>query len=194
METALVELLAELDEFGRDNDASTDDRARKMLNITHETGEFLALLVKATRARHVLEIGTSNGYSTLWLADAVGPDGTVTTVERAEAKRWMAAHNFERAGLGARIRQLPGDADTMIAAAEPGEYDFVFLDSDRDQYAGWWEGLHRLLAPGQLMVVDNAVSHAEQLAEFTRRVLATKGCVSSLSPIGKGELVILTEA
>jgi predicted O-methyltransferase YrrM len=193
MEPALRELLGELEEFGSANDASTDDRSRRMLNITHDTGVFLALLVKATGSRNVLEIGTSNGYSTLWLADAVGADGSVTTVEKAPSKIALARQNFARAGLESRIRQVEGDAGDVIRSAGDAGYDFVFLDSDRDQYVGWWSDLRRIVAPGRLIVVDNAISHVHQLVDFTEAVGAAEGYLSSLSPIGNGELVILKE-
>ena len=193
MDPALRELLGELEEFASTNDASTDDRDRKMLNITHDTGVFLALLIKATGSRNVLEIGTSNGYSTLWLADAVGVDGLVTTVEKAPGKVAMAERNFARSGLGSRIRQVQQDAGDVIRSAGAGSHDFVFLDSDREQYVDWWDDLRRLTAPGRLIVVDNATSHAHQLVDFTKAVEATEGYVSSLSPIGNGELVILKE-
>ncbi len=70
MGNSLETLKAELERFGAENDAATSERPRRMLNITRDTGEFLAVLVRAAAARRVLEIGTSNGYSTLWLADA----------------------------------------------------------------------------------------------------------------------------
>jgi predicted O-methyltransferase YrrM len=80
MDDTLEALKAELERFGEANDAATTERARRMLNITRDTGEFLALLVRATGAWRVLEIGTSNGYSTLWLADAAKKiGGSVTT-------------------------------------------------------------------------------------------------------------------
>ena len=83
--TALAALLVELEAFGQQNDATITDRPRQMLNITRDTGEFLAVLVQAMSARRVLEIGTSNGYSTLWLAEAARTiGGAVTTVEQAE--------------------------------------------------------------------------------------------------------------
>jgi len=66
----LQELLMELERFGQQNDAAISERPRRMLNITRDTGEFLSVLVQATNAQRVLEIGTSNGYSTLWLAQA----------------------------------------------------------------------------------------------------------------------------
>ena len=72
MADSLETLKAELERFGQANDAATNERPRRMLNITRDTGEFLVVLVRATAARRVLEIGTSNGYSTLWLADALG--------------------------------------------------------------------------------------------------------------------------
>ena len=72
-----------------------------MLNITRDTGEFLAVLVRATLARRVLEIGTSNGYSTLWLASAARAiGGSVTTVEQSDYKVGLASANFARSGLG----------------------------------------------------------------------------------------------
>ena len=70
MTTSLDALLKELEQFGTDNDRANAERPRRMLNITRDTGELLAVLVRATAARRVLEIGTSNGYSTLWLATA----------------------------------------------------------------------------------------------------------------------------
>lgn len=70
MTDPLDSLLEELERFGQTHDAATSERPRRMLNITRDTGELLAVLVRATLARRVLEIGTSNGYSTLWLARA----------------------------------------------------------------------------------------------------------------------------
>ena len=71
MDTSLRDVLEELAEFGRQNDARETERSRRMLNITPETGQLLAILVRATQARRVLEIGTSNCYSTIWLDCAV---------------------------------------------------------------------------------------------------------------------------
>ena len=81
----------ELGRFGADNDARESERGRRMLNITPDTGEFLSVLVRFGDTRRVLEIGTSNGYSTLWLAEAATAiDGHVTTLEYADDKVAMA--------------------------------------------------------------------------------------------------------
>jgi predicted O-methyltransferase YrrM len=193
MDAELLEQLREMERSGRDNDAATQDRSQKMLNITHDTGVFLALLVKAARCRNVLEIGTSNGYSTLWLADAVGDAGTVTTVDQAENKVELAARNFHHARLTHRIRQIHDEAGRFLATCPDAAYDFLFLDSERGQYVAWWSTLQRVLQPGCLVVVDNATSHAHELEAFRRAVAGSPGCLSSLVPIGNGELVILKE-
>ncbi|MEO8656034.1 MAG: methyltransferase, partial [Ramlibacter sp.] len=107
MSDSLQELLLEIERFGLDNDSTNTDRPRRMLNITRDTGEFLSVLVRAMNARRLLEIGTSNGYSTLWLALAAkAVDGRVTTVERSDFKLALAAKNFERSGLAGLITQV----------------------------------------------------------------------------------------
>jgi predicted O-methyltransferase YrrM len=107
----LETLKTELERFGEANDAETNERPRRMLNITRDTGEFLSVLVRAAVARRVLEIGTSNGYSTLWLADAARAiGGSVTTVEFAEYKVGLAAATFTRSGLSPFITLVHDDA------------------------------------------------------------------------------------
>jgi hypothetical protein len=94
MTASLQVLLSELERFGEANDNATAERPRRMLIITRDTGEFLSVLVQATSARRVLEIGTSNGYSTLWLASAAGATGgAVTTVELSDYKVGLARQN-----------------------------------------------------------------------------------------------------
>jgi predicted O-methyltransferase YrrM len=187
MQTALKTLLKELEAFGRQHDAATDDRAGRMLNITPDTGEFLAVLTRASGATRILELGTSNGYSTLWLADAAGSAGTVTTVELSSAKTALARNNFARAGLHDRIRQVEGEAGAYLAGCDDASVDLLFLDSERRAYPDWWPQLARVLRPGGLMVVDNAVSHAQELAPFMQIVRADAGWSCSLVQVGKGQ-------
>ena len=88
MSGSLQKLLTELEQIGQQNDVAVSERPRRMLNITRDTGEFLSVLVQATNAQRVLEIGTSNGYSTLWLAQAAQViGGHVTTVELSECSK-----------------------------------------------------------------------------------------------------------
>jgi predicted O-methyltransferase YrrM len=186
----LASLKAEVERFGAANDAATNDRARQMLNITRDTGKFLAVLVRATAARRVLEIGTSNGYSTLWLAEAVKCiGGSVTTVEVADFKIGLASANFARSGLSPFISVVHDDAGRFLARSDSSAYDLIFLDSERSEYSGWWPYLRRVLCPGGLLIADNATSHMEQMAPFVALVKADSQFATCLVPVGNGEFL-----
>lgn len=186
----LESLKAGLEQFGESNDSAVQSKAARMLNITRETGEFLAVMVQATAARRILEIGTSNGYSTLWLAEAArATGGAVTTLEISEAKIALAMENFERSGLACFITLVQGDAGPYLRDAATGSFDFIFLDSERAEYAGWWPALRQALRPGGLLVVDNAISHPEEMAPLVALVTADASFATSLVPIGKGEFM-----
>jgi predicted O-methyltransferase YrrM len=190
MNNELERLLAELEQFGHANDSATGERSRKMLNITRDTGEFLAVLVRATVARRILEIGTSNGYSTLWLASAAQAiGGSVTTVELSDYKIALATKNFARSGLGSFIKSIQDDAGRVLEHSAGFAFDFIFLDSERPEYPGWWPNLRRVLRPGGLLVVDNATSHPQEVAPFIALVEADSGFTTSLVPIGNGEFM-----
>ncbi|MDY7548637.1 O-methyltransferase [Glaciimonas sp. Gout2] len=194
MNSTLKELLDELEEFGHANDDLMRDRPGRMLNITRDTGDFLSVLIKIMSAKRILEIGTSNGYSTLWLADASRTfDGKVTTVEMSAFKIAMAAKNFVRAGLADHITQIEGDAGAVLSGAADAAFDMIFLDSDRSEYGGWWPDLKRVLRRGGLLVVDNATSHAKEMALFINIIQADGDFVTSLVPVGKGEFLATKE-
>jgi predicted O-methyltransferase YrrM len=191
----LKALFRELERFGDENDTQVSSRSHKMLNITPDTGEFLRLLVRALKARRILEIGTSNGYSTLWLACAVQPmNGSVTTLEKSPYKAELARANFARAEMLQWINLQLVDAGDFLEQQAAAAFDFVFLDSERSEYIAWWHDLQSVLASGGLLVVDNAVSHAHELGDFVQAVQQTPGYITSLVPVGKGEWIILKEA
>jgi len=190
MDIALKRQLEQLADFGNQNDAAVGKSGTRMLNITPDTGEFLSVLVRATGARRVLEIGTSNAYSTLWLADAARAiGGAVTTIERSADKVAMARENIVTAGLDGVITQVEGDAGAWLAQAPDASADLVFLDSARSLYLEWWPDLRRVLRAGGLLVVDNATSHAHEMADFVAAVKDDDAFGTSLVPVGKGEFL-----
>jgi predicted O-methyltransferase YrrM len=191
MDPALERLLEALIAFGRAYDAKREDRLERLRNVEPETARMLWVLVRATSARRILELGTSNGYSTLWLADAVGDTGgRVTTVEVDPARATMARENFVRAGLADRIELRLGDAANSLRESPDGAWDFVFLDAERSEYVGYWPDLVRTLRPLGLLAVDNVVSHADEVADFRALVERSEGVASALVPIGAGVLLV----
>src|SRR5262245_27147304 len=189
MDAALIAFLDDLWQAGDANDARETERPRRMLNITPDTGRLLWLLVRAARATRILEVGTSNAYSTIWLADAArATGGRVITLERDPNKVRLARENLGRAGVRAwvEIREGPA-ADTL--AELPGPFDLAFLDADRASYRAYLELVVPKLVPGGLLVADNVVSHRAELADFLARVKAHPELLSVTLPVGKGEEV-----
>jgi predicted O-methyltransferase YrrM len=194
MTPELTALLAEIEAFGHANDNQVAEHSGKMLNITRDTGEFLAMLVRLQRPTRILEVGTSNGYSTLWLADAARACRClVETIERNPHKLALARDTFCRAGVADVITQIEGEAAAVLAATADETYEFIFLDSKRTEYASWWPDLQRVLRPGGVIVCDNATSHPDEFVEFNGALAQTPGFSTLLVPIGKGELMILDE-
>jgi len=189
------ELREALERHGIENDLRHSARGERMLNITRDTGEFLSVLIRSTNAREILEIGTSNGYSTLWLAEAAeATGGRVTTLELSSYKAGLARENFRLSELDDRITLVEGEAGSYLATAEPESVDLIFLDSERAQYPGWWPDLRRILRPGGLLVVDNATSHPEDMAPFAALVREDTSFTTCLVPVGKGEFMAVKEA
>src|SRR5258708_4968942 len=122
MDARIRDMLSELERTGAENDAVESDRARKMLNLQPDTAGLLAILARSSAATRVLEIGTSNGYSTIWLAWAVAPiGGKVTSIERNPKKHALARDNITRAGFLDRVELRLGEA-TAIAREVPGPF------------------------------------------------------------------------
>ncbi|EMB48498.1 caffeoyl-CoA O-methyltransferase [Vibrio mimicus] len=181
-------IMEDLEQFGIQNDLAQSDKSKKYLNITRDTGQFLFVLVKATGARRILEIGTSNGYSTIWLASALPDDGKVYTIEANPQKTEEASLNFNQTHTSSKIVQLVGDV-TEVLADVPESIDFIFLDADRKTYVSLADDLFNLLKTGGLLVCDNATSHADELAEFRVWISSQHNLSVSLVPVGKGELL-----
>ncbi|WP_114953510.1 O-methyltransferase [Sphingosinicella terrae] len=134
------------------------------IDVSPLQGKFLHLLARAIRARRVLEIGTLGGYSTIWLARAVGPEGEVVTIEHQADHARIAHANIVRAGLADRVDIRVGPALDLlprIEAERRGPFDLVFIDADKanqDLYLAWGVRLSR---PGTLIIGDNVVRDGE---------------------------------
>jgi predicted O-methyltransferase YrrM len=184
--SALAALLAELEAFGQARDAAAASRDEKMLNCGPETGRLLWMLARFGGCRRVLEVGTSNGYSTLWLADAAEK---VVTIEQDPAKRAMALENFRQAGLASRIALVGGDAGEVLAGGLGAPFDLVFLDADRTRYLAWWPSIRPAVAVGGLLVVDNVQSHPAECAPLLAVVGADASFVAQAVGSGNGVLL-----
>ena len=126
-----------------------------MRNVSPEDGRLLRLLAEATNAKHVVEIGTSNGYSGIWLWLALRTTGGRLTTHEIDADRAaLARENFRRAGVDQMITLVEGDAHEKVTRLQ-GPIDVLFLDADKSGYVDYLEKLLPLLRPGGLVLAHN---------------------------------------
>ncbi|SKK14777.1 Probable O-methyltransferase [Mycobacteroides abscessus subsp. bolletii] len=145
--------------------------------VSATQGKFLYLLATIAKARRVLEIGTLGGYSTAWLAKAVGPEGAVVTLEFDPEHAAVAQASLGEAGLGDRVQVLVGAALESLPAVE-GPFDLVFIDADKSNNPGYLDWALRLTEPGAVIVVDNVIRWIGEEgpnAEGTRAALERLG-------------------
>lgn len=186
MEPSVEVLLRELFESGRSHDEREPDHARRYLNLEPDTALLISILMRASRRRQILEIGTSNGYSTIWLAwSARAVAGRVTSIEKDAAKQASADANLIRAKLRDMVDLRLGDATEIVAGLQ-GPFDMVFFDADRHSAPAQLEMLLPKLAQDVLLLADNALSHPEEIAPYVDAVKRLSGFEMMVIRVGKG--------
>ena len=153
-------------------------------NVERETGRFLYLLARSTGARSLLEIGSSNGVSTIWLALAAREvGGSVTGTEILPARAAEANANLAAAGLAEVARVLPGDARALVADL-PGPFDLVFVDAEKDDYVDHFFAVIDRVRPNGLILADNVLSH--DLSTYQAMLRARADVETLTLPVDRG--------
>ncbi len=163
-------------------------RLQRLRQIPPDTGRFIALLAAGAPPGRIIEIGTSAGYSTLWLALACLETGrSATTFEVMHEKVGLARETFRLAQVEQLIDLQVGDARDYLP--EITEISFCFLDAEKEVYRECYEAVIPRLVKGGLLVADNAINHRESLQPMLDRALTDPRVDALIVPIGKGELV-----
>lgn len=183
--------MQELYEKFHRHDLKQADRLHRYRNIEPESGRFLSMLIRAQQSKSILEIGTSTGYSTLWLAEAARQTQAMITTLEVDAERVAQAKQYAtEIDLADLINFKVIDAQVYLEA-EKEIFDFILLDAERDAYVSYWPHLSRLLkAKGGLLVVDNVISHAAEVEEFIALIQQDPRFIMSIVPIGAGLLMV----
>jgi len=163
-------------------------KVARLRQIPPETGRFLAFLAASAPPGPVVEIGTSGGYSGLWISLACRQRGDwLTTFDSDAEKSRRAQETFAAAGMLDHVQVVLGDARSYLPGFEG--IAFCFLDVEKDIYGECYELVVARLAPGGFFVADNVISHQEELSDFLQQVRADTRVDTLVVPIGKGLLV-----
>ena len=144
-----------------------DAKGYQFWSVPRKDGEFLHFFVKAVRAKNVLEVGTSHGFSAIWMGLGLEETGgRLTTIEIDKERYHLARKNMSEAGLSQRVTLIRGDAHAEVAKLE-GPFDFVFLDADKEGQVDYFNKLYpRKLGAGGMIAVHNAIRQADSMKGY----------------------------
>ena len=163
-EKAILEVLDDMDKNQR----------RGMMNVPKDDGRLLRLLTEALGAKHVVEIGTSNGYSGIWFClGLLDTGGKLTTYEIDAGRAALARKNFKRAGVEQLVTLVEGDAHKEVPKLK-GPIDIIFLDADKEGYKDYLEKLLPLVRPGGLILAHNVRSHGSGMKPYLEAITTNK--------------------
>jgi len=180
--------------------AEMESRDLPMIQVPARTGLLLSILVRACDARRVLEVGTLGGYSALWMASSLPPEGRLLTLEQSPDHAELAREFIHRAGRSEHMEVRVGNADELLPGVEDeGKWDVVFIDADKERYGFYLKQAERLLRPGGLLLADNvfwqgrileetgeADESTKALQEFNRALAGHASFDATILPVGDG--------
>jgi predicted O-methyltransferase YrrM len=148
-----------------------DSKGYQFWSVPRKDGEFLHLLVKVTRAKNVLELGTSQGFSAIWIGLGLEETGgQLTTIEIDRERYDLARRHVNEAGLSQRIICIQGDAHVEVTRLK-GPFDFVFMDADKEGQVDYFKKLFpKKLVPGGILLVHNAIRQASSMRDYLQMI------------------------
>ena len=173
-------------------DATQIDRLNRYRNIEPESALYLAMQIRIQQSKRILEIGTSTGYSTLWLANAAQQtDGQITTLEIDALRTAQAKKYAEELNLDHVIDFVVTDAQDFLQHSSE-VYDFILLDAERNAYLNYWVYLQKMINPkGGVLIVDNVISHASEVKAFIQQVKQDGRFMTTTLSLGAGLFLVM---
>lgn len=180
-------------------DATQTDRLARHRHLEPESAQFLASLIISHNAKNILEIGTSTGYSTLWLAYAsaqLSKNGKMpaklTSIELDNQRLLTAKNHLLALQLNEFVTLQQADAKDFLAQSQES-FDMIFLDAERAYYAEYVTDFKRLLQFGNMLIVDNVISHANEVTDFLAEFESDDSFLCTTLPIGAGLFIAVKQ-
>jgi predicted O-methyltransferase YrrM len=188
LSASVRDVMRELEARDERDRADGTPHLERLRQITPDTGRFIALWAASAPEGAMIEIGTSAGYSSLWLAQACRVNGRrLTTFEILPEKARLARATFARTGATDVVDLVEGDV--LDHVDEFHDVAFCFLDAEKDVYEACYEAIVPRMVPGAILIADNATSHRDDLQSMLDRALSDERVDAMIATVGKGELV-----
>ena len=184
-----------LDETTSETLRELEKTQKEFWNVSRTTGLLLNTIVKMSGIKSALEIGTSNGYSGLWIAKALKTTGgNLTTIEYFDKRQSVAIENFKKCGVSDIIRTLQGSAIKVLAALSSDEkFDFVFIDANKAEYVDYFRLVKPHLAEKAVIAADNITTHPEKVQTFIDSIDSDEDFQYTILDIPGGLLIAYKE-
>ena len=202
MDDSVAKVLEELEvqsQLEKTRQVSVEPQDR-MLAITKETGELFNMILHIKKAKNILEIGTSTGYSTIWCADAIkNQSGKIITIEQNPSKIKRAKTNFHKANLEGSITILEGTAMEILKDWELNKkykeyFDFVLIDADKENVIDYFDLILPMVSVGGIIITDNMLypeKYQNTMKKLSEHIKKHQNLKTITSPIGNGEEITL---
>lgn len=178
----------------QNHDQSQQDRLKRWRSIKPESAALLSFTILGKQAKRILEIGTSGGYSTFWLADATEQTkGHITSIDIDAERQNIALQHLRNTHLDDTVTLICQDAADFLRN-NTQSYDVILLDADRQSYGAYWQHLSQALdKSGSALIVDNVISHADELQELRQLIADSAQFFHSILSIGTGLLLVVRQ-
>jgi len=178
-----------MDDITQEVLAKLEETSKEFWNVSVQTANFLSILIKATNRKSALEIGTSNGYSGIWLAKALKTTGgKLTTIEFWDKRLSVAVENFTKCGVNDIITPKLGSACDILPELDD-KFDFVFIDANKGEYVKYYDLILPKLLPNAIIAADNVHSHREKVRPFLDKIAANSDFQSQILDLPDGLLL-----
>ena len=195
-------LFAEQDEALQYTWEDTTRKGLPAISVRPEEGRFLQFLVRVSRTKKAVEIGTLGGYSGIWIARGLLPGGKLVTLEKDPHHADIAQDHFRRAGVAEQVEIRVGDAHrTLQVLASQGPFDFIFIDAEKPGYQDYFEwalehtpvggviAAHNAFRAGSVIESGEADESTQSMRAFNQRVAREPRVISTIYPAGDGTLI-----
>lgn len=170
---------------------------KEFWNLDRECANFLNTLIKMKNAKNVLEIGTSNGYSGIWILKALEKtSGKLTTIEFWEKRQRVARYNFSVSCPNVKVEPKIGSAvvvlEDLVEEVQQNKrekFDFIFIDANKKEYIKYFELVDKMIAPNGVILADNILSHYEKVEDYVNNLFNNTNYQSQILPFGAGMML-----